>query len=392
MKQTKNQGWFRALALTICLLALLLLAAARPVAAETGITSPATGDAVMGTVTIRGTATIDDFQRYEIYLIPEGPLVQTIWLTTVNRAVVDGPLFEWFTLPYPDGRYSLQLRLVTQSGNYRDYYTNSIYLVNQTRIHATAAAQATAAAAATLTATSLPPGATAQPTLTPTPSPTPMPSPTPLLASSFLTITEPLAGAPLRGVVTIRGTANVTGQLGYQLYLGLDNGEGFDILRAIPGVVQNGILGVWDTRRWPDGAYALRLRVKLRGGELRELLLSGFETVNGTPLPVPTATPTPVLAGPGIYGPRSDQPVSGQVRIWGWASGPGFERYDLHVARAGTDDWLWLTSSSQPIERNTLALWDTARVAVGRYDLRLRIVFADANYDEYLMPGIVVTR
>jgi hypothetical protein len=202
-----------------------------------------------------------------------------------------------------------------------------------------------------------------------------------------MTITEPLAGVPLRGVVTIRGTANVTGQLGYQLHLGLDNGEGFDLLRAVSGTVQSGVLGVWNTRRWPDGVYALRLRVKLRGGQLRDLLLSGFETAN-----VPTPTPTPGLAGPGIYGPRSDQTISGQARIWGWASGTGFVRYDLHVARAGSDDWLWLASSSQPIERNTLALWDTARYPAGRYDLRLRIVFADGNYDEYLMPGIVVVK
>ncbi|MFZ1464389.1 MAG: hypothetical protein WAV60_10090, partial [Anaerolineae bacterium] len=47
---------------------------------------------------------------------------------------------------------------------------------------------------------------------------------------------------------------------------------------------------------------------------------------------------------------------------------------------------------SQPIERNTLALWDTGRYAAGRYDLRLRLVFPDGNYDEYRMPGIVVVR
>ena len=144
MKRTVDLGWLATALLTICLLIPFLRAAARPAAAETGITSPATGDAVVGTVTIRGTATIDNFQRYEIYLIPDDALVQRIWLTTVEHVVVDGPLFEWFTPPYPDGRYNLQLRLVTQSGDYRDYYTNSIYLVNQARIHATADARATA--------------------------------------------------------------------------------------------------------------------------------------------------------------------------------------------------------------------------------------------------------
>ena len=160
MKRIVDLGWLPVALLTLCLLPPLLLPAARLAArlsdsaetsassieplieaspksaAETGITSPATGDAVMGTVTIRGTATIDNFQRYELYLIPDGALVQRIWLTTVERVVVDGPLFEWFTPPYPDGRYNLQLRLVTQTGDYRDYYTNSIYLVNQARIHA----------------------------------------------------------------------------------------------------------------------------------------------------------------------------------------------------------------------------------------------------------------
>ncbi len=410
MKRLLDLGWLPTALLTLCLL--ILLPVARPAAqlrfdrltarglslskalpksaAESGITSPVAGDAVMGTVTIRGTAVIDNFQRYEIYLIPDGGLVQRIWLTTVEHGVVDGPLFEWFTPPYPDGRYSLQLRLVTQTGDYRDYYTTSIYLVNQARIHATADARATAAAAATLTATARPPGATAEPTEPPTPTPTPTATATPLIATRVMTITEPLPGVSLRGVVTIRGTANVTGQVGYQLHVGLDNGEGFDLLRAIPGTVQNGVLGVWNTRRWPDGAYALRLRVKLRGGELRDLLVGGFETANETPLPIPTPTPTPILAGPGIYGPRSDQAVSGQVRIWGWANAPGFVRYDLHVARAGSADWLWLASSSQPIERNTLALWDTARYPPGRYDLRLRIVFADGNYDEFLMPGVTV--
>ena len=383
MKRTFDTRWPRAILL--CCLTLPLLILARPAAAEPGITSPATGAAVMGAVTIRGTATIDNFQRYELYLIPDGSLLQRIWLTTVERVVVDGPLFAWFTPPYPDGRYSLQLRLVTQSGDYRDYYTSSIYLVNQATIHATATAAA-------LTATALPPGTTPEPTAVPTATATPTTTATPLAATTVLTITEPLPGVALRGMVTIRGTANVTGQLSYQLHLGLDNGEGFDLLRALSGTVSSGVLGVWNTRRWPDGIYALRLRVHLRGGEVREMLVSDFETVNEAPLPVPTPTATPVLAGPGIYGPRSEQTVSGQVRIWGWASGPGFERFDLHVARAGSEEWLWLTSSSQPIERNTLALWDTGRYAAGRYDLRLRLVFPDGNYDEYRMPGIVVVR
>ncbi len=374
--------------MTACLCGFLALTAVRPAAAETGITWPRAGDAVAGTAMIRGTASGDNFQRYELYLIPEGPFTQRIWLTTVYQAVFDGPLFEWFTLPYPDGRYTLHLRVVTQTGDYRDSFSNGVYLVNQAQVHATA----TAAALATLTATTLPTDAPAQPTPTATPTPIAT-APTPSIgASTVLTITEPAAGAGLRGLVTVRGTAAISGQVSYQLHLGLDNGEGFDLLRSASGIVRNGVLGVWDTRRWDDGVYALRVRVKLRDGSTQELLIGGFETINDTPLPTPVPTPTPILEGMGIYGPRTEQLVRDQVRIWGTASGPGFTRYDLHVAGAGSDEWLWLASSSQPIERNTLALWDTGRYAPGRYDLRLRIVFGDGNYDEYRMPGISVTR
>jgi hypothetical protein len=79
--------------------------------------------------------------------------------------VVDGLLETWDTTIIPDGTYSLRLRVVNRTGNYREVFARGIMVAN------------------------------AEPTETPTPTPTPLPTATitPAATPTFMIPTSPLA-------------------------------------------------------------------------------------------------------------------------------------------------------------------------------------------------------
>jgi hypothetical protein len=115
-----------------------------------------------------------------------------------------------------------------------------------------------------------------------------------------------------------------------------------------------------------------------------------------TPQP-PTPTPTPlfqsyVANGQGIFEPRNGDILRGSVAIVGTANGKTylnpFERYELYVRPSGQVEWSWLFSSEEQLWQSPLYTWDTTTLADGFYDLRLRIVYRDANYDEYYVGGL----
>ncbi len=123
----------------IVVAALLLLAI--PVALtvgaapENGITSPASGEAVKGEVSIEGTATDPNFWKYELHYGPD-PNPDGMWLDLlapqgyVDLAVVEGELGKWDTTMVEDGIYILKLRVVRNTGQYDDLLVEGVKVAN----------------------------------------------------------------------------------------------------------------------------------------------------------------------------------------------------------------------------------------------------------------------
>ena len=102
----------------------------------------------------------------------------------------------------------------------------------------------------------------------------------------------------------------------------------------------------------------------------------------------------------GFTSPISGDEVTGVIVIQGTAVHPDFLRYELAFYQQDNPDaqWIVFAEGDQPVSSNTLAVWDTTvgrEFAApvfpdGRYQLRLRVVRTDYNYDEYYVTDVVV--
>jgi hypothetical protein len=103
----------------------------------------------------------------------------------------------------------------------------------------------------------------------------------------------------------------------------------------------------------------------------------------------------------GISEPASGETISDIVIVRGTATDPNFLRYELAFFQdfnpgAG---WIVFAEGSQPVLDNTLAVWDTTvgrnvNAPVfpdGRYQLRLRVVRTDFNYNEYFTRDLLIS-
>ncbi len=122
-------------------------------------------------------------------------------------------------------------------------------------------------------------------------------------------ITYPKDGETIRGQVAIQGTANIPEFWKYELHYSPEPPAG-DRWIPIGGIVEtpvtDGLLGVWDTTKVPDGSYAIRLRVARRDGNYVEIFVRNLVVANQAPIPTPT--PTPVTPEP-TYTPIPPTPT-----------------------------------------------------------------------------------
>ncbi|MGB3713805.1 MAG: hypothetical protein WA996_05175 [Candidatus Promineifilaceae bacterium] len=100
----------------------------------------------------------------------------------------------------------------------------------------------------------------------------------------------------------------------------------------------------------------------------------------------------------GITEPAEEDTISGIVIISGTAVDPNFLRYELAFRHSANRDWIVFAQGDRSVVEGTLAVWDTTvgRETVpvfpdGTYQLRLRVVRADYNYDEYFATNIIVS-
>lgn len=103
--------------------------------------------------------------------------------------------------------------------------------------------------------------------------------------------------------------------------------------------------------------------------------------------------------GNGISQPAAGDTLSGVVIVQGTATDANFLRYELaflHESGSGSD-WIVFAQGDQPVIAGTLAVWDTSVGSAsnrvfpdGRYQIRLRIVRQDFNYDEYFVNNLTI--
>jgi hypothetical protein len=247
----------------------------------------------------------------------------------------------------------------------------------------------------------------------------PLETPTPTRVFKVINqIIHPQSGDAVSGVVEIWGYALIQTFRKYDVHIAVAGSENWRWLQTSSDVISDGPIYRLDTRQYADGRYDLRVRAVRDDGNYSESFLRNLEIRNanpptltpafnpqGTQLPTstptlvtPTGTPTPefisnISDGPGLFAPYTNQVVRGRVRIIGTANGKPnvpFEHFELALARAGLGQWEVLEASERQVWQDTLYEWDTSQWPDGAYDLRLRIVFANGNYDEYQVRNLFV--
>jgi len=180
------------------LLTLLLLAVqdTPPIA----ITSPASGDAIRGEVTVTGTTDVLGFTSSQLdFSYVTNPTDTWFTLQTSTQSVVDSPLATWDTTLISDGDYVLRLRVFAEDGVFQEI-TVSVKIQNDTPI-------VTPTPVVTSTPNRLDVGVptpflvASSPTPTLTPRPTPTPFPTNAVSMNQMTIYTSLG----RGALVIIG-------------------------------------------------------------------------------------------------------------------------------------------------------------------------------------------
>lgn len=114
------------------------------------------------------------------------------------------------------------------------------------------------------------------------------------------------------------------------------------------------------------------------------------------PLPFIAVGQVQAQAQNGISEPESGDAISGVVTIRGTATHESFLRYEVAFSRGA--DWIVFAEGDQPVVDGALAIWDTTVGQPGNvvfpdgvYNLRLRVVRQDYNYDEYFVQNLMLS-
>lgn len=263
-----------------------------------------------------------------------------------------------------------------------------------------------------------PPIFTITPTFTPVDfSPLEPPTPTKVIRMAN-EIMHPRSGDAVSGFAAIRGYASASSFRRYDVHIAVASSESWQWLATSMEPVYGDVLYRLDTTQFRDGKYDLRVRVLRDDGNYTESYLRRIEIRNanpptatlarnelGTPFPTPTPTATTPTAtvtpefvsnvpdGQGIFYPYNNGVIQGTAKVIGTVNAkPGmiYDRYELAISPAGFGQWTLLVSSSDQIWQETIYKLDTQRFPDGLYDLRLRIVYADSNYDEYQVRDVYI--
>lgn len=194
-----TKAWLFWLVLTFSLLGSSWRVTAVLAQTGSGITAPASGEAVSGVVEVRGTAVHPDYLRYELaFLNQSAPGADWIVFAEGSQPVVDSVLAVWDTTVgrsigapvFPDGRYQLRLRVVKTDFNYDEYFVTDLSIQNEGPTPTPTPDETAVALTATVVAAPVQPTGSSdssfqQPTPLPSLTPFPTPTPPPTVVSGF---------------------------------------------------------------------------------------------------------------------------------------------------------------------------------------------------------------
>lgn len=177
----------------VILMALMGVLVAMPARAQQEgialINAPQAGQTLVGVVTISGTASSPNFQRYRLDFGQQDPVSGEIqWFALgpeIGQQVTNGVLAQWDTRDVPDGTYQLRLRVVLRDGSLLQTTIPNLTVQNTLE---------------TLLPTPIGPATPRDPTPTPTEGPSPTPlieqpptaAPRPEVLSPVVPTAEPL--------------------------------------------------------------------------------------------------------------------------------------------------------------------------------------------------------
>ncbi len=420
-------------------------AAATPTTSP-GITGPAAGATVSGTINVTGYASDPKFLKWELDLLPNGDanapafvalgLSQGVFTQTLNTTL------------FPNGTHLLRLRIVRTDSNYSEF-TSKVTFANGA-LPAATTAPAAATTVVTPAATTAPAAATKVVTPTATTAPAPAATPAPAMAPAANGITSPIANASASGVITVTGNANDPKFMKWELDL-LPGGNTSNAATVGLGLAPGAFSQALNTNAYPNGSYVLRLRVVRTDSNYSEYPVS-FSISNGaapaatpapavatkvvtptattapaaaatkvvtptattapaaaatkvvtptattapaaaatkvvtptaTTAPAPAATPAPAAApaANGITSPAANLTVSGVITVTGTANDPKFMKWELDLLPGGNTVNAATVGLGLAPGAFSQAL-ATKAYPNGSYVLRLRIVRTDSNYSEY---------
>lgn len=113
-------------------------------------------------------------------------------------------------------------------------------------------------------------------------------------------IIAPASDQPVRGVVAVVGSATSPSFSRYEIaYATEPEATAWVSLGGAVQPIENGQLGIWDTRPLADGAYALRLQVVGTDGSVNDAIVRNIAVSNAAAAPAPAAVITSTAAGKG---------------------------------------------------------------------------------------------
>jgi hypothetical protein len=125
--------WIAIITLSIVTLAAGGSAAAQQDAVSAQITSPKAGEPLFGPVSITGTASHPNMQRYTLEWDSQDTETDR-WFPIagpIAQQVRDGVLGQWNTTTVPDGRYQIRLRVVLRDGTVLSDVVQNLRVQNQ---------------------------------------------------------------------------------------------------------------------------------------------------------------------------------------------------------------------------------------------------------------------
>ena len=299
-----------------------------------GITQPAAGEVVSGTIELRGIATSSSFEKWQIDLLLFGETENATFIDFLGAARRSEAAFTTLdTTRYPDGDHTLRLRVVQDDYNYDEYFTP--FTIDNSGTEAG-------------------------------------------LESG---ITEPEAGETVSREFRVRGVAFDPGIQSWQLDLllfGEAENATFISRRGGRQFPRERLFARLDTTQYPDGTHTLRLRTIFGDTSYNEYF---------TPFTIDNSE-RPTSANNGILDPEEGATVSGTVRVRGIADDPNFLKWQLDLLLFGVEEdatSLNVNRNPRP-QRRQFERLNTTNYPDGTHVLRLRVVTDDFNYTEYFTP------